>query len=125
LLFRALIDENFENAFSVILSANSGLSLQEQVASFISVLEDYTLEEQDKEELLTALKRQVEPSAAAGGSSSAAGGASAAPTSSKSPAPSAAASSSSFVPASPARPQQQVDNPVAGRTYFKVCNMML
>ncbi len=117
MLFRALIDENFEHAFNAVLSSSAGRSIDEQVASFIAVLENYTFEEQDTEELLNALQKQGLSSAAAGGT--AAGGAAAASPNSKSHASGPAASSSSFVPASPARGQQN-ENPIAGRTYFKV-----
>jgi hypothetical protein len=103
--------------------------VEEQVAEFVRVLEDYTFEEPDKNELLTVLQRQGTPSASAAtnakGSSSAAGGAGAASPNSKSQMLSPAASSSSFVRAGaspaalPAR-QQQNENAVAGRTYIKV-----
>ncbi len=120
MLFRALVDDNFEHAFNAVLSANAGRSIEEQAASFIAVLENFPIEELNKEELLSALQRQGMSASAAGGSAFAAGGAAAAASpNAKSQASASAASSSSFVPPSPARGQQN-DISVAGRTYFKV-----
>ena len=118
---------NFEQAFNVILSTNPGTTAEEQVASFVGALEEFTYVEPDKSELLSELARQASSFAAGGisstnvgGSSSAAGGAEPASPITKSKVSAPSASSSSFVPAaSPARPQQN-ENAVAGRTYIKV-----
>jgi hypothetical protein len=106
--------------------------VEEQVAEFVRVLENYTYEEPDKKDLLTILQRRATSTPAAGGtattakgSSSSAGGAAAASPNSKSQLFQPSATSSSFVragaspAASPARPQQN-ENAVAGRTYIKV-----
>jgi hypothetical protein len=132
-LFRALIDEGFEVAFNELLAANAGHSIEEQTANFVRVLEDYTFEELDKDDLRSALQKKDTATAgsAAGGSSSAFGGAEAASTTSKTQTTAPAASSPSFVrpgaspaAASPARPQQN-ENAAEGRTYLKARNNII
>lgn len=123
-LFCALIDEGFETAFNGLLATNAGGSLEEQVATFVRVLEDFTIEEPNKEELLSALQRKDASGDAVSTSSASAGAAE------KARASAPAATSPSFVrtapspAASPARAQQN-ENAVEGRTYVKVRHEMM